>query len=76
MALPAHAPVGGYFVAFYLIDGGEVVETRNTFFFINKTGAERAIFDFAMNEPAAYGLLAVAIAVFAGWLAGLLFRRP
>lgn len=76
MALPAHAPVGGYFVAFYLIDGGEVVETRNTFFFINKTGLERAIFDFAMNEPAAYGLLAVAIAVFAGWLAGLLFRRP
>lgn len=76
MALPAHAPVGGYFVAFYLIDGGEVVETRNTFFFINKTGLERTIFDFAMNEPAAYGLLAVAIAVFAGWLAGLLFRRP
>ena len=76
MALPAHAPVGGYFVAFYLIEQGKVVETRNTFFFINKTGVERAIFDFAMNEPAAYGLLAVAIAVFCGWLAGLLFRRP
>ena len=75
MALPAHAPVGGYFVAFYLIEQGAVVETRNTFFFINKTGVERAIHDFAINEPAAYGLLAVSIAVFAGWLAGLLFRR-
>ena len=73
--LPAYAPVGGYFVAFYLIENGEVIETRNTFFFINKTGVERAIFDFAMNEPAGYGLLAVAIAVFAGWIAGLLFRR-
>lgn len=73
--LPAYAPVGGYFVMFYLIEGGEVVETRNTFFFINKTGLERAVFDFAINEPAAYGLLAVAIAVFAGWLAGVMFRR-
>ncbi len=73
--LPAYAPVGGYFVTFYLVANGEVIETRNTFFFINKTGVERAIFDFAMNEPAAYGLLAVAIAVFAGWIAGLLFRR-
>ncbi len=75
IALPAYAPVGGYFVAFYLIDQGEVVETRNTFFFINKTGVERAVFDFATNEPAAYGLLAVSIAVFAGWLAALSFRR-
>ena len=73
--LPAYAPVGGYFVVFYLIEGGEVVETRNTFFFINKTGVERAVYDFAINEPAAYGLLAVSIAVFAGWLAGVLFRR-
>ena len=75
IALPAYAPVGGYFVAFYLIEGGDVIETRNTFFFINKTGVERALFDFAFNEPAAYGLLAVSVAVFAGWLAGLLFRR-
>ena len=75
IALPAYAPVGGYFVAFYLVDGGEVVETRNTFFFISKTGIERAVVDFAFEEPAAYGLLAVAVAVFAGWLAGLLFRR-
>ena len=75
IALPAYAPVGGYFVAFYLVEGGEVVETRNTFFFISKTGVERAVYDFAFEEPAAYGLLAVAVAVFAGWLAGLLFRR-
>ena len=73
--LPAYAPVGGYFVVFYLIERGEVVETRNTFFFINKTGLERAVFDFAINEPAAYGLLAVSIAVFFGWLAGVMFRR-
>ena len=62
-------------MTFYLIEQGEVAETRNAFFFINKTGVERAVVDFAMNEPAAYGLLAVSVAVFAGWLAGLMFRR-
>ncbi len=75
VALPAHAPDGGYYVTFYLVNRGAVVETRNVFFFINKAGFERTVYDFAHQQPLAYGALAVAIAALGGWLAAALFRR-
>jgi len=75
VTLPAHAPDGGYYVTFYLVNRGAVVETRNVFFFINKAGFGRTVYDFAHQQPLAYGALAVAIAALGGWLAAALFRR-
>ncbi|MGY8994645.1 MAG: TIGR02186 family protein, partial [Rhodospirillales bacterium] len=36
---------------------------------------EAEIYEFAHNRGLAYGVLAVLIAVMAGWLANLMFRR-
>ena len=33
------------------------------------------VFDFAYERPAAYGLIAIALALMAGWLAHLAFRK-
>ncbi|MSP52528.1 MAG: hypothetical protein EXQ91_09125 [Alphaproteobacteria bacterium] len=75
LVLPAYAPDGGYYVTFYLVNKGAVVETHNTFFFINKAGFERDVFDFAHQHPALYGIAAIVIAVLGGGLAAALFRR-
>ena len=43
--------------------------------FVEKTGVEAWIFDFAHDYPMLYGLIAVALALMAGWSAHLAFGR-
>ncbi len=73
---PANVPVGNYIVQVYLIRDGRVVGAQTTPLFIKKFGIERAIFDFAHNQPIIYGIAAVILALLAGWAAGVIFRRP
>ena len=40
-----------------------------------KSGFEAAMFQFARFQPLAYGLVAVAVALMAGWIAGMVFRK-
>ena len=42
---------------------------------ISKVGLEADVFDFANQRSALYGIVAIVIAVAAGWLAGVVFRR-
>ena len=42
---------------------------------IDQTGLERRLFDFSQNDPLAYGLSTVLMAVLLGWLSSLAFRR-
>ena len=44
-------------------------------FVVGKIGASADLFDFAHRYAVAYGAIAVAMALMAGWLAGAVFRR-
>jgi len=73
--LPANVPDGTYSTKVYLLKNGKVVSVQSKPLYINKTGLERSIFEFAQDDPLAYGVLAVLFAFLAGWLASLMFRQ-
>jgi uncharacterized protein (TIGR02186 family) len=75
VSFPTNVPTGNYGADVYLIRDNEVVSAQNTPLFIRKTGIERAIFEYAHEQPLLYGLAAVLLAVVAGWLAATIFRR-
>ncbi len=72
---PANVPTGLYNVEALLIRDGEVVSAQTTPLVVSKVGFSAEIYDFARNQPVAYGVAAVIGAVAAGWLAGAAFRR-
>ena len=73
--VPADAPRGQYTAQVYLFNDGEVVSAQSTPLFVDQIGIERQLFDLAHNQPLAYGLAAVLMAVFVGWLSSLAFRQ-
>jgi len=75
VCFPSNVPVGNYLVQVFLIRDGQVVSAQTTPLFVNRTGIEAAVFDFAHRWPALYGLIAVVLAVMAGLAAGQIFRR-
>lgn len=75
MHFPANVPVGTYSVLVFVVRDGQIIGSQTHPLVINKTGVEAEVFDFAHRQSAFYGLIAVALAAFAGWGAGLIFRR-
>jgi len=75
MTFPANVPTGIYTAEVYLVRDGEIVSAQTTPLIISKTGVGAGIFDIAIHHSALYGLGAVALAMLAGWLAALAFRR-
>lgn len=72
---PANVSVGTYGVDIYLVQNGVVASMETTLLTVRKFGIAAAIYDFAHRNSALYGLLAILMAVMAGWLAGIVFRR-
>lgn len=72
---PANVPTGSYIVEVYLLREGRVVSAQTTPLIVSKVGVEAEIFDFAHEQSATYGVVAIAIALMAGWLAHTLFRK-
>jgi len=50
-----------------------VISTLNTEIDVRKVGLERFLFSLSREQPLVYGLLSLAIAIFAGWGASGLF---
>ena len=73
--IPAAVPVGAYTAEIYLIRRGRVIARAATPITIGKSGFERWVYVAAQQHGLAYGLAAVALALLAGWLAGLVVRR-
>ncbi len=73
--LPANVPVGNYTADVFLIRDGSVIHAQATPLFVNKIGIERFVFNLAHRQPLIYGLVAVALALIAGWLAAAAFRK-
>ncbi len=72
---PANAPVGLYEVSVYLVRDGDVISAQSSPLHVSRLGFEAWIFDFAHRRPVAYGVLAIALAVVAGWGASIIFRK-
>lgn len=75
MRFPANAPVGTYIVQIFLVEDGEVVNAEITPLVVSKVGFEAGVFHFAHRHSLAYGVLAILIAVVAGWTASAVFRK-
>ena len=78
----AHVPVpagvtrGQYDVEVFLLRGGNVVSAQSTPLFIDQTGLERRLYNWAHDQPFGYGLATVVMALVMGWLSSVIFRRP
>ncbi|MDX2143635.1 MAG: TIGR02186 family protein [Rhodospirillaceae bacterium] len=72
---PANVPTGTYIVEVYLFRNGTVASAEIVPFNISKTGFGAEVYDFAHDFAPLYGLLAIALAVGAGWAASAAFRR-
>ena len=75
MTFPANVPTGIYTAEVYLVKDGEIVSAQTTPLIISKTGVGAEIFDMANRHAALYGVAAVILAMAAGWLAAIAFRR-
>ncbi|MDP2698171.1 TIGR02186 family protein [Thalassospira sp.] len=72
---PANTPTGTYTINVYLIRDGRVASVKTTPLVVSKTGVSAEVYDFAHRYSALYGIIAVIIAVFAGWFASVAFRK-
>jgi uncharacterized protein (TIGR02186 family) len=74
VALPASLVEGEYTTAMYLLRDRKVVGTTETSIIVRKEGCERWVYTLAHEHALIYGLLSLAVALIAGWLASELFR--
>lgn len=73
--IPANVPIGEHTVTAYLFRNGEILDTNQSSFTIEKVGFERWIYDLAHEQGLLYGILAVLMAIFTGWAANAIFRK-
>jgi uncharacterized protein (TIGR02186 family) len=77
----AHVPVpaavvpGSYNVEVYLFRDGAVVSAQSWPLYVDQTGFERRLFDFAHGWPLFYGVSTVLMAILLGWTSSFFFRR-
>ncbi|MGO4907740.1 TIGR02186 family protein [Pseudorhodobacter sp. W20_MBD10_FR17] len=73
VALPANLTEGEYKVRLFITRDGAVVDVHEESITVNKDGLERWIFNLAHEHSLIYGLLALFLAVVAGWGASAAF---
>lgn len=66
---------GIYTAEIYLFSDGQLSGIQSTPIIVSKKGFDALVYDFAYKHPLIYGIIAVAIALLAGWTAGHIFRR-
>ncbi len=72
---PADVPLGVFEVNVYLFSGGVMLAQEEVGILVRKTGFEQFIFRMSQRDQLMYGLIAVLIALFTGWLGSVVFRR-
>ena len=73
ISLPSSVQTGTYTAETFAINHGRVVASAIARVEVRKLGFERFVAVFADSQPFLYGLLAVALSVAMGWIAGRLF---
>ena len=72
---PANMATGTYTAVVYLFREGNSVQAVSTPILVEKVGVGAEVYNFAHQQSALYGIAAIVIAVFAGWLGGVIFRK-
>lgn len=72
--LPANLVEGNYTARVLLTRDKTVINEFDTAIYVEKIGLERFLHNLAHEQPVIYGLLSLAIAMFAGWGASAVFR--
>lgn len=75
LKVPANVPVGEYVAQILLLRDGIVVGSQPLHPVVAKSGIERWIYNLAHASPLIYGLIAVTLAILAGWTAAAIFSR-
>ena len=75
VVFPANVPVGSYRIEVFEVRGANVVNATASALHIRKAGLEAAVFRFAHDFPILHGLVAILLALMAGWFAGAVARR-
>ncbi len=75
LRLPANVPNGVHTARAYLFKSGEFIMEREVPLRVVKTGIEQLIYTAAYENALLYGLFAVAVAMFTGWLGSVIFRK-
>lgn len=75
LKVPANVPVGEYVAQVLLLRGGIVVGSQPLHPVVAKSGIERMIYNLAHAQPLVYGIIAVTLAILAGWAAAAIFSR-
>jgi uncharacterized protein (TIGR02186 family) len=72
--VPAAVPPGEYRAEVYLFRGGQVVSAQSSPLFVDKTGFERQVYNYAYQASFAYGLSAIMMALVFGYAGFFVFR--
>lgn len=75
LSLPANVPNGNFTAKTFLFRAGALVAQNTQSFSVRKTGFERLVGSSAKSMPIVYGFICVLLAVFTGWLGGVIFKR-
>jgi uncharacterized protein (TIGR02186 family) len=73
--IPSNAPDGRYTVEVFLFSGSAFLAHEQATLNVTKVGFEQFMFDASHNNALVYGLACVLLALFTGWIAGVIFRR-
>lgn len=73
IALPSNLTEGDYTTRIYLTRSGRIIDKYETVIGVQKVGIERFLYVLAQEAPFSYGMLALAIAIAAGWGASVAF---
>lgn len=74
VGLPAQLVEGDYLARIFLVRDNRVVDLHERVIGVRKVGLERWIYTMAQEQAALYGILSIAVALLAGWLASAFFR--
>lgn len=74
IALPAQLVEGDYRARIFLLRDRSVIDMTEQTIAVRKVGFERWIYTMAKEQSLLYGLLSIAVALAAGWLASTFFR--
>lgn len=75
LTLPSNAPPGPYIALTYVFKNGEIIARKSEGFAVRKIGFERFLALASVQQPLFYGIVCVILALFTGWLGGVIFRR-
>jgi uncharacterized protein (TIGR02186 family) len=75
LTLPSNAPPGPYIAQTYVFKDGVLITRKSEGFAVRKIDFERFLALSSTQYPFLYGLACVLLALFTGWLGGVIFKR-